>query len=51
MQTKGGEKLRLLESSWVALVSKNYEIEEACSEIEKEIDRFKNSNNPSSSST
>lgn len=34
-QTVAGEKLRDLESSWVSLVSKNYEIESACAEIEK----------------
>ena len=36
-QTHAGEKLRDLETSWVGLVSKNYEIERACAEIEKEI--------------
>lgn len=36
-QTLAGEKLRDLETSWVGLVSKNYEIERACAEIEKEI--------------
>lgn len=36
-QTQAGEKLRDLETSWVGLVSKNYEIERACAEIEKEI--------------
>ncbi|XP_067002760.1 pre-mRNA-splicing factor SPF27 [Anabrus simplex] len=37
MQTQGGEKLRQLEASWVGLVSKNYEIEQACAQLEKEI--------------
>lgn len=36
-QTQAGEKLRDLETSWVGLVSKNYEIERACAEYEKEI--------------
>lgn len=36
-QNSAGEKLRDLESSWVGLVSKNYEIERACAELEKEI--------------
>ncbi|GFO26098.1 pre-mRNA-splicing factor spf27 [Plakobranchus ocellatus] len=36
-QTQAGEKLRDLETTWVGLVSKNYEIERACAEIEKEI--------------
>ncbi|XP_071037019.1 pre-mRNA-splicing factor SPF27 [Parasteatoda tepidariorum] len=36
-QNSAGEKLKDLESSWVGLVSKNYEIERACAEIEKEI--------------
>lgn len=30
LQTKGGEQLRNLEAKWVALVSRNYEIEQAC---------------------
>lgn len=37
MQTQGGEKLRALEAQWVGLVSKNYEIEQACVHIEEEI--------------
>ncbi|XP_064459553.1 pre-mRNA-splicing factor SPF27-like [Ornithodoros turicata] len=36
-QTEGGEKLKNLEANWVGLVSKNYEIERACVELEKEI--------------
>ncbi|KAM7310624.1 pre-mRNA-splicing factor SPF27 [Ixodes scapularis] len=36
-QTEAGEKLKNLEVSWVSLVSKNYEIERACVELEKEI--------------
>ncbi|GFY78249.1 pre-mRNA-splicing factor SPF27 [Trichonephila inaurata madagascariensis] len=36
-QNTAGEKLKDLESSWVGLVSKNYEIERACAELEKEI--------------
>lgn len=37
MQTQGGEKLRQLEAQWVGLVSKNYEIEQACAQLEKHI--------------
>lgn len=37
MQTSGGERLRALEASWVGLVSKNYEIEQACAQMEKEL--------------
>ena len=36
-QTQSGTKLRELETSWVGLVSKNYEIERACVELEKEV--------------
>ncbi len=32
-----GNKLEQLEQSWVGLVSKNYEIERACAEVEKEV--------------
>ncbi|XP_063231778.1 pre-mRNA-splicing factor SPF27 [Bacillus rossius redtenbacheri] len=41
MQTQGGEKLRHLEASWVGLVSKNYEIEQSCVQLEKEMARLK----------
>lgn len=41
MQTQGGEKLRQLEAQWVGLVSKNYEIEQACVQLEKEVARLK----------
>jgi pre-mRNA-splicing factor SPF27 len=37
VQTGAGEKLKHLEASWVGLVSKNYEIERACAEIENKI--------------
>ncbi|XP_013786633.2 pre-mRNA-splicing factor SPF27-like, partial [Limulus polyphemus] len=43
-QKAAGEKLRNLDASWVGLVSKNYEIERACAELEKEIDSMKKSN-------
>ena len=33
-QTDAGEKLKNLEANWVALVSKNYEIERACVDLE-----------------
>ncbi|XP_041379007.1 pre-mRNA-splicing factor SPF27-like [Gigantopelta aegis] len=36
-QTQAGAKLEELEASWVGLVSKNYEIERACAELEKEV--------------
>jgi len=36
-QTAAGEKLKTLEDSWVGLVSKNYEIEIACAELEKQM--------------
>jgi pre-mRNA-splicing factor SPF27 len=41
MQTQGGEKLRQLEAQWVGLVSKTYEIEQACVQLEKEVARLK----------
>lgn len=41
MQTQGGEKLRALEAQWVGLVSKNYEIEQACVQLEKGINNAK----------
>lgn len=34
-QTQAGEKLRSLEAQWVGLVSKNYEIEQACVKLEE----------------
>jgi pre-mRNA-splicing factor SPF27 len=34
-QTDGGEKLKGLEEKWVTLVSKNYEIEQACVKMEE----------------
>lgn len=37
MQIKGGEQLKKLEADWVGLVSKNYEIEQACVLLEKKI--------------
>lgn len=42
MQMQGGEKLRSLEAMWVGLVSKNYEIEQACVQLEKEISEMQN---------
>ncbi|XP_054258130.1 pre-mRNA-splicing factor SPF27 [Macrosteles quadrilineatus] len=44
MQMQGGEKLKKLEAMWVGLVSKNYEIEQACVQLEKEIAEYKMSN-------
>lgn len=34
-QTQAGERLRALEAQWVGLVSKNYEIEQACVKLEE----------------
>ncbi|XP_064630866.1 pre-mRNA-splicing factor SPF27-like [Lineus longissimus] len=36
-QTAAGTKLKLLEESWVGLVSKNYEIERAIADLEKDV--------------
>lgn len=41
LQTKGGEQLKNLEAKWVALVSHNYEIEQACCLAEEYIVRVK----------
>lgn len=40
-QTQAGEKLRSLEAQWVILVSKNYEIEQACAKFEEIIANYK----------
>lgn len=40
-QTQAGEKLRSLEAQWVMLVSKNYEIEQACAKLEEQIAKYK----------
>lgn len=39
LQTKGGDQLKNLEAKWVALVSHNYEIEQACVMAEEYIAR------------
>lgn len=39
-QTKAGERMQILEESWVSLVSKNYEIERACVLLEMEISKL-----------
>lgn len=36
-QVQGGDKLKALEAEWVSLVSKNYEIEQACVVLENEV--------------
>lgn len=36
-QMQAGDKLRALEAHWVLLVSKNYEIEQACAKLEEDI--------------
>lgn len=40
-QTDAGEKLKNLEANWVLLVSKNYEIEQMCAELEKQVAELK----------
>jgi pre-mRNA-splicing factor SPF27 len=40
-QTEAGERLRSLEHNWVSLVSKNYEIECAIVELEKEVNELR----------
>lgn len=40
-QTQAGEKLRALEAQWVMLVSKNYEIEQACAKLEELVLKMK----------
>uniref|UniRef100_A0A2P2HWU3 Pre-mRNA-splicing factor SPF27 n=2 Tax=Hirondellea gigas TaxID=1518452 RepID=A0A2P2HWU3_9CRUS len=39
-QCKAGEELRHLESTWVSLVSRNYDIEQACVNLQQQIDRY-----------
>jgi len=39
-QMAAGDKFKLLETSWVSLVSKNYEIERACVQLEYEISQL-----------
>lgn len=36
-QVQGGDKLKALEAEWVGLVSKNYEIEQACVVLENQV--------------
>ena len=36
-QTQAGERLKSLDNEWVGLVSKNYDIEQTCAELEKKI--------------
>ena len=43
-QTMVGDKLRQLESNWVGLVSKNYEIEQALVRLEMDIEKLKEEN-------
>ncbi|XP_050317969.1 pre-mRNA-splicing factor SPF27 [Bactrocera neohumeralis] len=38
-QTQAGEKLKSLEANWVLLVSKNYEIEQKCAELEDQLQK------------
>jgi len=39
-QVKAGEELRHLESTWVSLVSRNYDIEMACLEMQKQVAQY-----------
>ncbi|ESO09770.1 hypothetical protein HELRODRAFT_186289 [Helobdella robusta] len=39
-----GAKLKMYEETWVSLVSKNYEIEQACQELEKELAELESQN-------
>lgn len=36
-QVNAGEKIKMLEETWVSLISKNYEIERACLQLESEL--------------
>ena len=36
-QTDVGDKMKQLEATWFGLVAKNYEIEVACAEIERQL--------------
>ncbi len=47
-QNAVGQKMRNLESSWVGLVSKNYEIEQALVKMEVEMQKLKEENDTSS---
>lgn len=40
-QTQAGEKLKSLEAQWVGLVSKNYDIEQACAKLEETIGQYR----------
>lgn len=37
VQMQVGDKLKELEAKWVALVSKNYEIEQACAQLQQDV--------------
>ncbi|XP_056646651.1 pre-mRNA-splicing factor SPF27 [Diorhabda sublineata] len=45
LQTKGGDQLKALEAKWVALVSHNYEIEQACVMTEEYLAQIKQNPN------
>jgi len=40
-QKKAGTELQRLEESWIGFVSKNYEIERACADVEGEVENLK----------
>ncbi|KAF2358323.1 Pre-mRNA-splicing factor SPF27 [Trinorchestia longiramus] len=50
LQTKAGEELRHLESTWVSLVSRNYDIEQACVNLQRQVDRYSDMVNAKESS-
>ncbi|XKL68864.1 hypothetical protein PGB90_006633 [Kerria lacca] len=41
IQMQVGDKLKELETKWVTLVSKNYEIEQACAQLQRELNEMK----------
>ena len=43
-QVEAGKKIKMLEENWVTLVSKNYEIERACVQLETEIAKLEKKN-------
>lgn len=45
-QLAAGEKIHSLEQSWVALISKNYEIEKACGQLQAQIEQLEKKANP-----
>lgn len=50
-QMTAGDKLRSLEANWVQLVSKNYEIERTCLQLEVEVSRLRDELQPTENGT